>query len=43
MAGRLFDITGSYRLVFLILTVLAVIGFILITTLRPPGKDARGN
>jgi MFS family permease len=42
MAGRLFDITASYRLVFLILTVLAVIGFILITTLRPPGKDARG-
>ena len=43
MAGRLFDITGSYRLVFLILTVLAVIGFILITTLRLPGQDARGN
>jgi MFS family permease len=35
MAGHIFDLTGSYRLVFLILTAMAVIGFILITTLRP--------
>ena len=40
MAGHIFDLTGSYRLVFLILTVMAVVGLILITTLRPPEKDA---
>ena len=40
MAGHIFDLSGSYRLVFLILTAMAVIGFILITTLRPLAKDA---
>jgi MFS transporter, OFA family, oxalate/formate antiporter len=39
LAGHIFDLTGSYRLVFLILIALAVVGFILITTLRPPAKD----
>ena len=42
MAGRTFDLTGSYRLVFIILTAMAVLGFILITTLRLPKKDAIG-
>jgi MFS family permease len=36
MAGYTFDVTGSYRIAFLILTLLAVIGFILITLLQPP-------
>ena len=39
MAGRIFDLAGSYRLVFLILSAMALIGFFLITTLRPPAKD----
>jgi len=39
MAGHIFDLTGSYRLVFLILTAMATVGLILITTLRPPAKD----
>jgi MFS family permease len=43
MAGRIFDLTGSYQLVFFILTAMVVVGFILITTLRPPGKDVGGN
>ena len=43
MAGRIFDLTGSYRLVFFILTAMAVVGFILITTLRSPGKDVGSN
>jgi MFS family permease len=38
MAGHLFDLTGNYRLVFLILTALALVGFGLIMTLRPPAK-----
>jgi MFS family permease len=38
MAGHLFDLTGTYRLVFLILTALALVGFGLIMTLRPPAK-----
>lgn len=42
MAGHIFDLTGSYRLVFLILIAMAVVGFILITTLRPPAKDIGG-
>ena len=36
MAGRTFDVTGSYRIAFLVLNLLAVIGFILITLLHPP-------
>jgi MFS family permease len=39
MAGHIFDLVGSYRLVFLILTTLAFIGLILVTTLRPPTLD----
>lgn len=39
MTGGLFDLTGSYRLAFLILTAMAVVGFILVTLLRPPAKD----
>jgi len=35
MAGRAFDVTGSYRLVFLVLTALTLIGFVLIVLLRP--------
>ena len=35
MAGRAFDVTGSYRIAFLVLTLLAVIGFVLITLLQP--------
>ena len=42
MAGRLFDLTESYRLVFIILTAMALVGFFLITTLRPPARDVEG-
>ncbi len=28
MAGRTFDVTGSYRIAFRVLTLLAVIGFV---------------
>lgn len=35
MAGRTFDVTGSYQIVFLVLTGVAVLGFVLITLLRP--------
>ncbi len=35
MAGRTFDVTGSYRMVFLVLSVLTLIGFVLIILLRP--------
>jgi MFS family permease len=38
-AGRTFDVTGSYRMVFLALIALAVIGFALVMLLRPP-RDA---
>ena len=37
MAGRTFDVTGSYRLVFLALAGLTLIGFVLILLLRPTG------
>ncbi|NNL76094.1 MAG: MFS transporter [Desulfobacterales bacterium] len=41
MAGSTFDVTGNYRMVFLVLTALAVIGFVLITLLRQTrGIDA---
>jgi MFS transporter, OFA family, oxalate/formate antiporter len=36
LAGRIFDVTGSYRSVFIILTGLAVTGLILVTMLRSP-------
>jgi MFS family permease len=35
MAGHAFDLTGNYRTVFFVLTVLVVIGFILIMLLQP--------
>ena len=42
MAGYTFDVTGNYRVAFLILILLAVIGFILITLLQPSREgDAR--
>lgn len=36
LAGRIFDVTGSYRSVFMVLTGLAAAGLILITLLRRP-------
>ena len=42
LAGRTFDVTGSYRIAFYILILLAVIGFVLITLLQPPrARDDR--
>jgi MFS family permease len=35
LAGYIFDVTGSYQSAFITLTVLACIGFLLITILRP--------
>ncbi len=35
VAGRIFDITGSYHMVFLVLAGLTVIGFVLMMYLRP--------
>jgi MFS family permease len=35
LAGHAFDVTGSYGIVFLVLTGLAMVGFILVTLLRP--------
>ncbi|UCG07622.1 MAG: MFS transporter [Desulfobacterales bacterium] len=35
LAGRTFDLTGSYQMFFLVLSGLAGIGFVLITLLRP--------
>jgi len=35
MAGRAFDVTGSYRMVFLVLSGLTLIGFVLMILLRP--------
>ena len=43
MAGRAFDITGSYRLVFLVLSMLTIIGFVLMILLRPIGVRETGN
>ncbi|MFC2004640.1 MFS transporter [Chloroflexota bacterium] len=38
LAGHIYDITNSYRLAFLILLVLAIIGLILATLIKPIGK-----
>lgn len=35
LAGRIFDVVGSYQIVFLLLTGVALIGLLLITMLRP--------
>ena len=42
MAGYTFDVTGSYRIAFLVLTLAAVIGFVLITLLHPPREEDAG-
>jgi MFS family permease len=42
MAGRTFDVTGSYRIAFLVLILSAVIGFVLITLLQPPREVDAG-
>ena len=39
LAGRIFDVMGSYRIIFLLLTVMAAIGFVLISLLRPLRKS----
>ena len=36
LTGYIFDLTGSYRLAFMVLTAFAVLGLILITILRSP-------
>jgi len=43
MAGWTFDVTGSYRLVFLVLSVLTLIGFVLLMLLRPIGARETGS
>jgi len=43
MAGWTFDLTGSYRLVFLVLSVLTLIGFVLMMLLRPIGARGIGS
>ena len=40
VAGRIFDITGSYQLVFLICAVFSVAGLILASLLRPIGRGS---
>jgi MFS family permease len=42
MAGRTFDATGSYRIAFLVLILLAVIGFVLIALLQLPREEDSG-
>ena len=39
LAGRTFDVTASYRIIFIVLTVLAVMGLILIAMLRPQHSE----
>ncbi len=41
LAGRTFDLTGSYQMFFLVLSGLAGIGFVLITLLRSPEGTGR--
>jgi len=43
LAGRTFDITASYQIVFLVLAGVALIGLVLITLLQPFGKTTGGN
>jgi predicted MFS family arabinose efflux permease len=43
MAGRMFDVTGSYQTVFWVLTGLAFCGLVLISLLRPPQLSDSGN
>jgi len=39
ITGRIFDVTGSYRLAFLILLLIAITGLIFTTLLRPISKE----
>jgi MFS family permease len=41
LAGRAFDVTGSYRMIFIVLAALGVMGFILIALLRPQQSGER--
>jgi MFS family permease len=43
MAGRVFDVTGSYRLVFFALCGLTLIGFVLMMLLRPIRDHGSGS
>ncbi len=43
LAGRIFDIMGSYQLVFLILVVFSIVGLILISLLRPISEKGGTN
>jgi MFS family permease len=38
MTGYIFDLTGSYRAAFIVLTALAIMGLVLIILLRPPNR-----
>ena len=38
LAGRIFDVMGSYRIIFLMLIVVAATGFVLVSLLRPLRK-----
>ena len=39
LAGRIFDMKGSYQLAFLVCAILSITGLILISLLRPPGNE----
>lgn len=39
VAGRIFDITNSYQLAFLVCSVMGVIGLMLVSLLKPIGKE----
>ena len=38
LAGRIFDVMGSYRIIFLMLIVVTATGFVLVSLLRPLRK-----
>jgi MFS family permease len=42
LAGRIFDIIGSYRAGFLVCAILAVVGFILASLIRPSSREGGG-
>jgi len=41
LAGRIFDVTGSYHLAFLICIILSIIALVLVLLLKPTGKGNR--
>jgi len=43
LAGHIFDLTGSYRIPFLIVAGLSIIGLILIVSLRSPSRKRKAN